>query len=211
MASSPNPDDDELLRRLRAGDEHAFGTLIDRYHAGLLRVARTYVSTRESAEDVVQDTLLGVVKGLDTFEGRSSVTTWMFRILVNRAQTQGAREGRSRPFSSFADDGSPTVDPDRFEKAGRWAGAWSAPPSHATMPEARVLADELGERLRAVIDGLPDTQRAVIELRDVQGFGSTEVCELLGITEANQRVLLHRARARARALLEEYVAHERRH
>ncbi len=185
--------------------------LVDRYHAGLLRVARTYVRTREAAEDVVQDTFLGIVKGIETFEGRSSVKTWMFRILVNRAQTRGARDGRSTPFSSLSDDGSPTVDPDRFEKSGRWAGTWTTPPSHDTMPEAQSLADELGSRLRAAIDALPDAQRAVIELRDVQGLPSIEVCELLDLSEVNQRVLLHRARARVRTLLEDYVTDERRH
>ena len=203
--ASPQHDDEELLSRLRAGDEVAFGALVDRYHAGLMRVARTYVSTKEAAEDVVQETFLGVIKGIDRFEGRSSVKTWMFRILVNRAQTKGEREGRSRPFSDLSDDGSATVDPDRFEKGGRWAGTWSSPPSHDTMPEARVLADELGARLREVIDSLPEVQRTVLELRDVQGLSAAEVCELLDITEANQRVLLHRARGRARALLEYYV------
>lgn len=211
MADPPNPDDDELVRRLRAGDALAFEMLVDRYHAGLLRVARTYVRTREAAEDVVQDTFLGIVKGIETFEGRSSVKTWMFRILVNRAQTRGARDGRSTPFSSLSDDGSPTVDPDRFEKSGRWAGTWTTPPSHDTMPEAQSLADELGSRLRAAIDALPDAQRAVIELRDVQGLPSIEVCELLDLSEVNQRVLLHRARARVRTLLEDYVTDERRH
>lgn len=205
MTPPQHLDDEALLSRLRAGDEVAFGMLVDRYYAGLLRVARTYVSTRESAEDVVQETFLGVVKGLDRFEGRSSVKTWMFRILVNRAQTRGERDGRTRPFSDLSDDGAPTVDPDRFEKGGRWAGSWSSPPSHDAMPEARVLADELGDRLREVIDSLPAVQRTVLELRDVQGLSAAEVCELLDITEANQRVLLHRARARARALLEDYV------
>ena len=205
MTPPQHLDDEALLSRLRAGDEVAFAMLVDRYHASLLRVARTYVSTRESAEDVVQETFLGVVKGIDRFEGRSSVKTWMFRILVNRAQTRGERDGRTRPFSDLSDDGAPTVDPDRFEKGGRWVGSWSSPPSHDAMPEARVLADELGARLREVIDSLPDVQRTVLELRDVQGLSAAEVCELLDITEANQRVLLHRARGRARALLEDYV------
>jgi RNA polymerase sigma-70 factor (ECF subfamily) len=212
VASSSHVDDDEqLLQRLRAGDEQAFASLVNRYHGGLMRVARSYVSTREAAEDVVQDTFVAVVKGIERFEGRSSVKTWMFRILVNRAQTRGERDGRSRPLSSLADDGSPTVDPDRFEKAGRWAGTWSSPPSHEAMPEANLLADELGGRLRAVIDELPEVQRAVLELRDVQGLSSMEVCELLDLSEANQRVLLHRARSRARAMLEDYVRDERRH
>jgi RNA polymerase sigma-70 factor (ECF subfamily) len=211
VAPAQHLDDEALLDRLRAGDDAAFGMLVDRYHAGLIRVARAYVSTKEDAEDVVQDTFLGVIKGIDRFEGRSSVKTWVFRILVNRAQSRGARDGRSRPFSDLTDDGAPTVDPDRFEKSGRWAGSWSSPPTHDTMPEARVLAAELGTRMRAVIDELPEVQRTVLELRDVQGLTAVEVCELLEITEANQRVLLHRARARARLLLEEYVRDERRH
>lgn len=205
MATHGNVDDEALVQQLRAGDEQAFVALVDRYHGGLMRVARGYVSSREAAEDVVQDTFLAVVKGIEKFEGRSSVKTWMFRILVNRARTRGEREGRTRPFSSVGDDHSPTVDPDRFEKSGRWVGTWSAPPSHDVMPEASTLAAELGERLRAVIDELPPVQRTVLELRDVQGLSSSEVCELLDLTEANQRVILHRARARARALLEDYV------
>jgi RNA polymerase sigma-70 factor (ECF subfamily) len=132
----------------------------------------------------------------------------MFRILVNRATTRGEREGRVRPFSSLAssvgDDG-PTVDPDRFEASGRWQGYWTAPPTHREIPEANVLAEEIGGRLTEAIAALPAAQRAVIELRDVQGLTSAEVCELLDLTEANQRVLLHRARARVRQLLEAYL------
>jgi RNA polymerase sigma-70 factor (ECF subfamily) len=198
-------DDTDLVERLRAGDESAFAVLVDRYYASMLHVARGYVATREAAEDVVQETFLGVIKGIATFEGRSSLKTWMFRILVNRAQTRGEREGRTRPFSSLAEGDEPAVDPDRFAKDGRWAGYWSAPPSTEELPEASVLATEMGSRLLAAIEGLPAAQRAVIELRDVLGFGSAEVCELLGVTEANQRVLLHRARSKARAALEAYV------
>jgi RNA polymerase sigma-70 factor, ECF subfamily len=182
----------DLVQRLRTGDESAFAALVDGYYDSMLRVARGYVATREAAEDVVQETFLGVITGIASFEGRSSLKTWMFRILVNRAQTRGEREGRTRPFSSLTDgDGEPAVDPDRFAKDGRWAGYWSAPPSADELPEA--------------IDGLPVTQRAVIELRDVLGFSSAEVCELLDVSEANQRVLLHRARSKARATLEAYI------
>lgn len=195
----------DLVGRLRAGDESAFATLVDRYYSSMLHVARGYVSTREAAEDVVQETFLGVIKGIATFEGRSSLKTWMFRILVNRAQTRGERDGRTRPFSSLAEGDDPAVDPDRFAKEGRWAGYWSAPPSAEELPEASVLAAEVGSQLLAAIEALPETQRAVIELRDVLGFSSTEVCELLGVTEANQRVLLHRARSKARTALEDYV------
>jgi RNA polymerase sigma-70 factor, ECF subfamily len=200
------PDGDDLVERLRAGDEAAFGALVDRYYASMLRVARGYVATREAAEDVVQETFLGVVQGIGRFEGRSSLKTWMFRILVNRAQTRGEREGRSRPFSALVGDDEPAVDPDRFAKEGRWAGYWATPPSSDPLPEASVLAAEMGDRLLDAIAGLPEAQRTVLELRDVLGFASDEVCTLLDITEANQRVLLHRARSKARAALEHYVA-----
>jgi RNA polymerase sigma-70 factor (ECF subfamily) len=202
--STPPIAEDELVERLRAGDEAAFSHLVDTYYRSMLHVARGYVASTQAAEDVVQETLLGVIRGLATFEGRSSLKTWMFRILVNRATTRGEREGRVRPFSSLGGDG-PTVDPDRFESSGRWKGFWSEPPTHREIPEANVLATEIGARLMAAIVELAPTQRAVIELRDVQGLTSAEVCELLDITEANQRVLLHRARARVRQLLEDYL------
>lgn len=199
-------DDQEFVSRLRSGDERAFAMLVDTYFQPMLHVARGYVSSTAAAEDVVQETFLGVVKGIGRFEGRSSLKTWMFRILVNQAMTRGAQEGRIRPFSSFADGpDEAAVDPDRFEKSGRWAGFWSSPPSAQPLPEASVLAAEMGDRLLEAIAALPETQRAVLELRDVLGFGSTEVCELLEISEANQRVLLHRARSKARAILESYL------
>jgi RNA polymerase sigma-70 factor (ECF subfamily) len=202
-------DEAELIARLRAGDESAFAYLIDTYYGLMLRVARDHVSTKEAAEDVVQETFLGVIRGIDGFEGRSSLRTWMFRILVNRAKSRGEREGRTRPFSSLtalelaADE--PAVDPDRFAADGRWAGFWSSPPPASELPEAAVLASEIGERMLKAIETLPPAQRTVIELRDVQGLSSVEVCELLDISEANQRVLLHRARSKARALLEGYL------
>ena len=197
-------DEEELVARLRAGDDTAFAFLVDTYFQSMIHVARGYVATKEAAEDVVQETFLGVIRGLAAFEGRSSLRTWMFRILVNRATSRGEREGRVRPFSSLGEDG-PTVDPDRFEASGRWKGFWTDPPTHREIPEANVLAGEIGARLTAAIAELPAAQRAVIELRDVQGLTSVEVCELLDLTEANQRVLLHRARARVRLLLEEYL------
>jgi RNA polymerase sigma-70 factor (ECF subfamily) len=130
----------------------------------------------------------------------------MFRILVNRAKTRGEREGRARPFSSLvAGPDEPAVDPDRFLSAGRWAGFWSAPPSAEDLPHASVLAAELGDRLADAVAALPPAQRTVLELRDVQGFSAAEVCDLLSLTEANQRVLLHRARSKARTLLEGYL------
>jgi RNA polymerase sigma-70 factor (ECF subfamily) len=201
-------DDDALVAALRAGDEAAFATLIDRYYATMLRVARMYVATREAAEDVVSETLLGVIQGIDRFEGRSSLKTWLFRILVNRAKTRGEREARSRPFSSLAgelDADEPAVDPDRFRTDGRWAGSWATPPSAHRLPEDEVLAAEAGEQLMAAIDALPPAQRAVIVLRDVEGFSGPEVSRLLEISDANQRVLLHRARSKVRAALERYL------
>jgi RNA polymerase sigma-70 factor (ECF subfamily) len=200
--------DAAVVRALRAGDEGAFASLVDRYYDTMLRVARTYVGTKEAAEDVVQETFLGVVQGIDRFEERSSLRTWMFRILVNRARTRGERENRTRPFSALTselENDEPSVDPDRFVSEGRWAGFWAAPPSAHHIPEAHVLAAEAGDRLMAAIEALPPAQRTVITLRDVKGFSATEVCELLDISEANQRVLLHRARSKARAALERYL------
>jgi RNA polymerase sigma-70 factor (ECF subfamily) len=197
-----------LVAALRAGDETAFGELVDRYYGVMLRVARQYVATKEAAEDVVQETFLGVIQGIDRFEQRSSLRTWMFRILVNRAKTRGEREGRARPFSSLTtglDQDEPAVDPDRFLSDGRWAGFWSAPPSAEHLPDSGVLAAELGARLAEAVAALPTAQRTVLELRDVQGLTASEVCELLDLSEINQRVLLHRARSKARALLETYL------
>lgn len=196
----------DLVDLLRSGDEVTYAALVDRYYVSMLHVARGYVATQEAAEDVVQDAFLGVITGISSFEGRSSLKTWMFRILVNRARTRGEREGRTRPFSSVIDHtGEPSVDPDRFEKGGRWVGYWSTPPSAEHVPEERVLATEVGARLRAAIATLPETQRAVLELRDVVGFESREVCELLDVSETNQRVLLHRARSKTRLILESYI------
>jgi len=198
----------KLVAALRAGDEQAFAAVLDRYYDVMLRVARTFVASREAAEDVVQETFLGVVQGIDRFEERSSLRTWMFRILVNRARSRGERENRSRPFSSLAnelDGDDPAVDPDRFLSGGRWAGYWSAPPSAADLPEPSVLAHEAHAHLLDAIERLPPNQRAVITLRDVQGLTAVEVCELLELSEANQRVLLHRARSKARAAVEDYV------
>lgn len=168
----------------------------------MLRVARSYVASREAAEDVVQEAWLGVINGIDEFEERSSLKTWIFRILVNRAKTRGERESRTRPFSSLATPDEPTVDPDRFLSQGRWAGFWSAPPTSHTLPEDHALLAEVGEQVLAAIDKLPESQRIVITLRDIQGLTASEVCGLLELSDVNQRVLLHRARSSARATLE---------
>jgi RNA polymerase sigma-70 factor (ECF subfamily) len=172
----------------------------------MLRVARAYVATREAAEDVVQETWLGVIDGLGRFEERSSLKTWIFRILVNRAKTRGEREGRTRPFSSLEPVGDePTVDPDRFYAKGRWAGFWSSPPTAHALPEDHVVMAEAGAQLLAAIDQLPPNQRLVITLRDVHGLPASDVCQLLELSESNQRVLLHRARAKARTALEAFL------
>jgi RNA polymerase sigma-70 factor (ECF subfamily) len=198
-----------LVEALRRGDESAFASLIDRYHSSLLRLAMSYVATREEAEDVVQETWMGVLSGIDRFEGRSSLKTWIFRILVNRAKTKGVRERRSVPFSSLEGDGDerePSVDPSRFREGTRWAGSWSAPPeSWEGIPEERLLSAETRMVVDEAIAMLPAMQRAVITLRDVRGFTGQEAREVLGLTEANQRVLLHRARSKVRARLEEYL------
>jgi RNA polymerase sigma-70 factor (ECF subfamily) len=211
-ARRPLEDDAVVLAALRQGDEEAFGALIARFHPSMLRVARSYVATREAAEDVVQETWLGVINGLARFEERSSLKTWIFRILVNRAKTRGEREARSRPFSSLESldlldphGDEPAVDPGRFNTQGRWAGLWASPPSAAPLPEDHVVIAEAGERLLAAIDALPASQRLVITLRDVQGLSAAEVCDLLQVSEGNQRVLLHRARSKARAALESYL------
>jgi RNA polymerase sigma-70 factor (ECF subfamily) len=205
MVGAPEDLDAALVAGLRAGDEQTFATLVDRYHASLVRVARAYVVTKEAAEDVAQETWLGVIRGIDRFEGRSSLKTWIFRIAINRAMTRGSREARSLPFSSLGPD-EPAVEPTRFLDSGRWAGYWSDPPKASERPEEHVLTGEARAVVEAAIAALPDQQRLVITLRDVQGFTAAEACDLLGVSDANQRVLLHRARSRVRAVLERELA-----
>ena len=187
-----------LLERLRGGDEAAFAALV-RQHAGALRrVARTFVRTSSAADEVVQETWLGVIRGLETFEGRSSLRTWIFTLLVNRARTRAVRDARNVPFSSVEDDDGPTVDPAAFGDDGRWR---SAPPWLDGDPDSSLLSRELRAHLLQAIDDLPPAQRAVITLRDLAGVPADEACELLELSEGNQRVLLHRARSRVRAAL----------
>ena len=194
MAGEPDKDV-ELLARLRTGDEAAFGELVDRHHATMVRVALTFVPNRAVAEEVAQETWLGVVRGVGRFEGRSSLRTWLFRILVNRARSAGERERRT---VAIAPD-EPAVDPSRFDGGGHWTD----PPRPWTEDvENRLDAAGTRARLQAAIDGLPDAQRQVITLRDVEGLPAAEVCNLLGVSEGNQRVLLHRARSRVRGALE---------
>ena len=190
-------DDDLILGRLRAGDEQAFAALVDKYHRSMVRLVRGYVPSDAVAEEVVQEAWLGVLRGLDRFEGRSSLRTWIFRIAVNQAKTHGARERRMAASESLSE---PSVDPDRFQNGG-----WVRPPVPWSHAEDRVLAAETHGVVRAAIEGLPDMQRSVISLRDVMGLSAPEVCELLELSEGNQRVLLHRARSRVRSSLEQYM------
>ena len=189
-------DEAELLARLRAGDEAAFVVLVDRYHTSMVRLASTFVPNRAVAEEVVQDTWLGVLRGLEMFEGRASLRTWLFRILVNRARSTGVREHRSIP--ALLDE--PAVDPRRFASDGHWV----EPPAPWTEEvENRLAAADTVERIRRLVEELPALQRQVITLRDMEGLGAGEVCDILQISEGNQRVLLHRARSRVRRILAE--------
>jgi RNA polymerase sigma-70 factor (ECF subfamily) len=199
--------DHELVERLRDGNESAFAELIDMYGAMMLRVAQMYVRDRGTAEEVVQETWLAVLNGIDRFEERSSLKTWLFRILTNRAKTRGEREGRMVPFSSLAGAGEedePAVDPDRFlGPDSPHPGAWAAPPR--AWPQDRLLQRETLGVIQMAIEGLPEAQREVIRLRDVEGWSPMEVADALEITDGNQRVLLHRARSKVRAALERYL------
>ena len=198
-----------LVEGLRAGDEAAFVELMRRYGASMLRIAQMYVRSRAVAEEVVQEAWLAVFKGIGRFEGRSSLKTWLFRILTNTAKTRAVREGRSIPFSALAGDeeDGPSVDPDRFlGPEERFPGHWSAPPSSWGEPDERLVASETLDVIKAEIDKLPPAQALVITMRDVEGFSSDEVCNALDITETNQRVLLHRARAKVRRALEDYLS-----
>jgi RNA polymerase sigma-70 factor (ECF subfamily) len=199
--------DHELVERLREGDESAFAELIEMYGATMLRVAQMYVRDRATAEEVVQETWLAVLNGIDRFEERSSLKTWLFRILTNRAKTRGARDGRMIPFSSLAgasEEDEPSVDPDRFlGPDSPTPGAWAAPPR--AWPQERLLALETLAVIQMAIAELPEAQREVIRLRDLEGWSPMEVADALEITDGNQRVLLHRARSKVRAALELYL------
>jgi RNA polymerase sigma-70 factor (ECF subfamily) len=195
-ASAQALDEGELIRRLRAGDEDAFAAVVERHHAAMVRVALGYVRTRPVAEEVAQEAWLGLLRGLDTFEGRSSLRTWLFRIVVNRAITTGVRERVHLPVEQSELE----QDNGRFSQDG-W---WVTPPAHwADEAVDRLTAPELAARVRQAIEALPQQQRQVVTLRDVEGLSSMEVCEVLGITDGNQRVLLHRGRGRVRAELEQ--------
>jgi RNA polymerase sigma-70 factor (ECF subfamily) len=212
MEHAVSLEDARLVKALRARDERAFEELMRMYNASLLRVAQIYVPTRAIAEDVVQETWIGVFNGIDRFETRSSLKTWIFRILTNIAKTRGQREGRTVPFSALdRPDAVPesAVDPDRFLAADheRWPGHWSSKPQ--PWPEERLLAAETREVVDRAIERLPPAQRAVISLRDVEGWSSDEARNALGVSETNQRVLLHRARSKVRQALEDYFMEAR--
>jgi RNA polymerase sigma-70 factor, ECF subfamily len=205
-------EDLSLVSRLRAGDERAFITLVDMLQPAMLRVARMYVSSTAVAEEVVQDAWLGVLRGLETFEGRSSLRTWVFRILTNIAKTRGQREGRSVPFAALAGDDleAPAVDPHRFDAPdGSSRAGWSTlPDDWSGIPEDRLLGHEALEVIGKAIAELPPMQAEVIRLRDALGWSSEEVRNALDLSETNQRVLLHRARAKVRTALERYLSSE---
>jgi RNA polymerase sigma-70 factor, ECF subfamily len=207
-------DDLYLIEQLRSGNEAAFEALIDRYATAMLRLAMVYVRAWAVAEEVVQETWLAVLEGLGRFEGRSSLKTWMFRILTNCAKTRAQREGRCIPLSSLED-----IDPDHAERAvdsdrflpedHQWSGHWVSFPSNwKEMPEERLLSQETRARIHLAIEAVPPNQREIIILRDIEGWTSEETCAFLGISEVNQRVLLHRARSKVRTVLEKYFEEE---
>ncbi len=214
LTIAPDADDAELVRALRAGDEDAFIEVVRRYNGLMVRVAVGHVRTQAVAEEVVQETWCAVLAGIDRFEGRATLKTWIMRILANRAKTRGQREARCVPFSSLGapeDDDGPAVDSDRFLPADhpRYPGGWSAAPaSWSQIPDERMLAAEVRECVRAAVAELPARQQAVISLRDIEGWSPEEVCDALDLSEGNQRVLLHRARSRVRAELERYFDEE---
>jgi RNA polymerase sigma-70 factor (ECF subfamily) len=202
------PAEAQVLEALRAGDEDAFRALVREYTPSLVRVARIYVSTQAAAEEVAQETWLGVLNGLPRFEGRSSLRTWIFRILTNIAKTRAKRDGRTLPFSALSEPGrvpEAAVDADRFldPEHPRWPGHWALKPE--AWPEDALVAGETREKLAEAIEALPAAQRAVISLRDIEGWSSEEVRNVLDLSETNQRVLLHRARSKVRSALESYL------
>jgi RNA polymerase sigma-70 factor, ECF subfamily len=204
-------DDAALVAALRAGDQAAFRRIVDEWSPALLRVALMHVPSRAVAEEVLQDTWLGVLQGLDRFEGRSSLKTWVFQILLNTARTRGQRERRTLPFSALrrrAEEGrdEPSVDPDRFQgRRDENPGAWASPPAEWLEPEKALETAEVRMKMLEAIKALPPRQRDVLTLRDIQGWDAEETCNALGLTESNQRVLLHRARSKVRQALEDQL------
>jgi RNA polymerase sigma-70 factor (ECF subfamily) len=206
------PDEGRLLAALQARDEDAFVALVRRHTPAMTRVALAHVGSKAVADEVVQEAWLNVLRGIDGFEGRSTLRTWIFTILVNGARRRAQQESRSVPFAAlheWGEEGSPDVDPERFfgPDHPRWANVWRSPPiDWHRMPEERLLGAEVGAAIRGAIAGLPDLQRAVMVLRDVEGWSGPEVCAALGLAEGHQRVLLHRARTRVRRAVEAYFS-----
>jgi RNA polymerase sigma-70 factor (ECF subfamily) len=208
----PKSDDDgSLVERLRLRDEAAFNALLSRYHRATIRLAGTFVRSQAVAEEAAQEAWIAVLRGIDGFRGQSSFKGWLFQIVSNTAKRRALREARSIPISALcADDegDEPSVDPARFHGSGRWEGHWSAPPQRWAEPEERLLAGEARALVCKEIEALPPLQRQVITIRDIEGCTSEEACAILGITEANQRVLLHRARSRVRRALDAHLGGE---
>jgi RNA polymerase sigma-70 factor (ECF subfamily) len=202
----------ELIAGLRAGEEDAFAQLVDTYGASLMRVAGLYVRDRSVIQEVVQETWLGVLRGIGRFEGRSSFSTWLFRILTNTAKTRAVREARSLPFAALSDQAAPdepSVSADSFLGADTtWPGHWATGPQAWKTPLDDLLTAETRQMLGRAIDELPPAQRQVVTLRDVEGWSAREVCDALEISEANQRVLLHRGRTRLRTVIDRRAAEE---
>lgn len=203
-------DERDLICRLRSGDEDAFNDLVAHYHGAMMRVARAFVHDMDTSEEVVQEAWIGVLRGLDAFQGRSSLKSWIFAIVINLAKTRGAREARSIPFSALAATEAcateTAVDPNRFLGSdSQWPGHWAQPPEPwGDAPEARLLQAETMTYLSSALDALPPAQRTVITLRDFAGYDAQSICNVLSITETNMRVLLHRARSKIRGELERY-------
>lgn len=205
VPGSPTGDDPAWLDRLLAGDEATFTDLLRRYHGAMVRVALLYVGNPATAEEVAQESWLAVLRGLPQFERRAKFKTWLFRIVANRARTRAVRDQRYVPFATRLDEdgGESTVDPSRFDASGHWI----ASPIAWQDAEARLAERELVEVLMQGLATLPEVQRAVVTLRDVEGLDAEEVCQMLEITEGNQRVLLHRGRTKLRRILDAHLAH----
>jgi RNA polymerase sigma-70 factor, ECF subfamily len=210
MMDAPSEQDPHMdqIALLRAGDEKAFLSLVEQYHPTMVRVARSLVGSAAIAEEVVQEAWMGVLSGIGAFEGRSTLKWWILRILTNCAKSRAHKERRFVPWSAVSANADPdecAVDPDRFldDSHPRWAGGWARPPE--AWSEELLLSDEMLEMVAHAIERLPDGQRQVIQLRDVEELDAQQVCDLLGVSEINQRVLLHRARSRVRAALESYM------
>jgi RNA polymerase sigma-70 factor (ECF subfamily) len=207
-------EESQLVEALRAGDERAFTRLVERYHLGLIHFAQQYVPDRSVAEGVVQEAWLGVLRGLDRFEARSSLKTWIFGIVLNCARARARRDRRTIPFSEIerltAEPFEPAVEPSRFRGAADpHPGGWiSFPPSWGDTPDQRLLAAEAHAYVRAAIDSLPASQRQVVLLRDVEGCSADEACSILQLSESNQRVLLHRGRSKLRRAIERYLTEQ---